>query len=442
MKIEKTKIVRVTPCSLEKTYNMTMRGPNHNYFANGILTANSHSVAYSYLAYQTAYLKAHYPTHFWAAVLSNEINNTAKVVKYIEEARGQGIEILPPDINESFDTFTPRGNTIRFGLAAIKGIGQSAVSYIVAAREEGGPFKSIFDFTERVDSRAVNKRVLESLIKAGAFDSLGFKRAQLFEAIDSAIESGARAQRARSSGQAMLFGAAGLAPVVAPEPPLPDKEEWSYEKMLSGEKETLGFYLTGHPLIQYSEALRDFATASVESLPSAGSGSIVSIGGMVTSLNLKTTKKGDRFALFDLEDQYGSVRVVVWPETYSRSKALLRADAAVLVKGKLEMEEEGAATIIAEEIQALDDIRERAARTIILRARTASLNAKIVDRLYGLLDRHRGECDVLFDLELEDGSVARVKPNQFVKVKITPDLTNAIKQLCDSFEVELLVPKK
>src|SRR5436190_15301324 len=180
MKIVKVGIKRVTPLGIEKTYNMTMRSETHNYFANGILTANSHSVAYALLAYQTAYLKAHFPTHFWAAVLSNELNNTAKVVRYINESRSQGIQILAPDVNASLDNFTASGNTIRFGLAAIKGIGQSAVSSIIEARRSGGPFRSIFDFTERVDSKAVNKRVLESLIRSGAFDSTNKNRARLF----------------------------------------------------------------------------------------------------------------------------------------------------------------------------------------------------------------------------------------------------------------------
>src|SRR5204863_6341592 len=146
----------------------------------------AHSFSYGYLAYQTAYLKAHYPTHFWAAVLSNELNNTAKVVRYINESRSQGIQILAPDVNASLDNFTASGNSIRFGLAAIKGIGQSAVSSIIDARNAGGPFSSSFDFTERVDSRAVNKRVLEGLIRGGAFDSVNRSRARLFAAIDSA----------------------------------------------------------------------------------------------------------------------------------------------------------------------------------------------------------------------------------------------------------------
>src|SRR5205085_2236093 len=239
----------------------------------------SHSVAYGYLAYQTAFLKAHYPTHFWAAVLSNELNNTAKVVKYINEARTQGIEILPPDVNVSFDNFTPSGNSIRFGLAAIKGIGQSAVSCIVEARA-GGAFRSLFDFTERVDSKAVNKRVLESLIKSGAFDTINKNRAQMFAAIDAAVESGQRAQKSRASGQVDLFGALAASMSIA-EPPLLRVEEWTQTELLKGEKETLGFYISGHPLMRYDQALADFATADMERLPNFHHGAVVTLGVIV-----------------------------------------------------------------------------------------------------------------------------------------------------------------
>lgn len=440
MKIEKTKIVRVTPRSVEKTYNMTMRGPNHNYFANGILTANSHSMAYSYLAYQTAFLKAHHPTHFWAAVLSNELNNTAKVVKYINEARSQGIEILPPDVNVSLDNFTATGNAIRFGLAAIKGIGQSAVSCIIEARNAGGPFHSIFDFTERVDSRAVNKRVLESLIRAGAFDSSNHHRAQMFGAIDSAIESGQRVQKSRASGQADLFGAlADVMPVA--EPPLPGVEEWSYHDLLKGEKETLGFYISGHPLLRYEAAINDFANADVDRLSNFHHGAIVTLGGVVMELNVRTTKKGDRFGLLQLEDQFGTIKVVAWPDVYSKASSVLQNDAAVLVRGRLEIEDSGAMTIIAEEFQSLENIRERSARTVVIRFPVEAIEGDRLERLYALLDGQRGDCAITFEVKLDDGSIARIQPNQFVRVRVTPELTNSIKQVMSDCSVELVVER-
>ena len=400
----------------------------------------AHSFSYGYLAYQTAYLKAYYPTHFWAAVLSNELNNTAKVVRYITEARSQGIQILPPDVNASLDNFTASGNSIRFGLAAIKGIGQSAVASIVEARTAGGPFSSTFDFTERVDSRAVNKRVLEGLIRAGAFDSVNQSRARLFAAIDSAIESGQRVQRSRASGQTDLFGALA-ASMPAVEPPLPAVPDWAHHELLKGEKETLGFYISGHPLSGYEEALKDFADADVDRLSGLNHGAVVTLGGVVVELSVRTTKKGDRFGLFQLEDQFGSVKIVAWPDVFNRANGVMQNDGAVLVRGRLEVDDGGAMTIIAEEIQSLENIRERSARTVVLHFDVDSVDEKKLERLHWLLDNNRGECGVIFEVKLADGSIARVQPNHLVRVKVTPSLTNSIKEIMADCSVELVVQR-
>jgi DNA polymerase-3 subunit alpha len=400
----------------------------------------AHSFSYGYLAYQTAYLKSHYATHFWAAVLSNELNNTAKVVRYINEARAQGIEILPPDVNASLDLFTASGNTIRFGLAAIKGIGQSAVSCVVEARDSGGPFTSLFEFTERVDSRAVNKKVLDSLIRAGAFDSINGSRSRLLAAIDSAVESGQRLQRSLASGQADLFGALAGSMTVT-EPPLPNVPDWTPHELLKGEKETLGFYISGHPLLKHEEALREFATTNTDGLPQAGHGALVAVGGIIMELSVRSTKKGDPFALFQLEDQLGTVKVVAWPDVYSRSNGTLKNDNAVLVRGKLEIDDGGGMTIIADEIPALEDIRERSARAITLRFDVDHVEAGRLDRLYDLLDGNRGECAITFEVSMADGSVVRIQPNQHVRVKVTPDLTKAIMDLMPGCEIQLSVQR-
>jgi DNA polymerase-3 subunit alpha len=401
----------------------------------------SHSVAYALLAYQTAYLKAHYPTHFWAAVLSNELDNTDKVAKYIAEARAAGIEILPPDINISFDLFTPSANQIRFGLAAIKGIGQSAVSAIVEARESGGPFTSIFDFCERVDSRAVNKRVLECLVKSGAFNSFGVARSRLFLAVDSAIESGARAQRDRATGQVGLFAVASTAAPL-PEAPLPEAGEWPLAQMLQGEKETLGFYITGHPLAHYREVLDEFASSDIAHLDEIDGSNSVRLGGIVCDLAVRNTKKGDRFALFQLEDAAGTVKVVCWPEAFKKSASAIKADAPVLVCGRVERTDEGAVTLIADEVAALENLREREARSIVFHAPTQCLSQEKVKALYEILDRHRGECDVMFALELPDGSIARVRPNAFVRVHVTPELTTRLRELCPESRVDIVVNRR
>ncbi|MBO0863207.1 MAG: hypothetical protein J2P21_32885, partial [Chloracidobacterium sp.] len=320
----------------------------------------SHSFAYAYLAYQTAYLKAHYPTHFYAAVLSNEIANTAKLARYIGEMKVFEIEILPPDVNSSHEGFTPVGKAIRFGLAAIKGLGSSAVQLIIGAREEGGPFRSIYDFAERVDQRAVNKRVLESLIKSGAFDGVASNRAAMMAVLDKAIEYGARAQRDKLSGQTGLFGDTMVS--AGDEPSLPSVPQWSKKESLALEKEALGFYASGHPLEDYAEAIKSLTRFDTGNIEEATHGDQVALGGIVVELSTKTTKKGDRFALFRLEDQFGSVKVVCWPEQFNKYKNLLQSDEVVLVKGKLELSDEAGAgagagsgaTIIVQEIHQLD----------------------------------------------------------------------------------------
>ncbi|MCC6742582.1 MAG: DNA polymerase III subunit alpha [Acidobacteria bacterium] len=401
----------------------------------------SHSVAYALLAYQTAYLKSHYPTHFWSAVLSNELDNSDKVARYIAELRADGIEVLPPDINVSTFLFTPSGGQIRFGLTAIKGLGQSAVSAILEARKSGGSFGSMHDLCERVDSKSLNKRVVECLIKAGAFDAFGKRRRQLFVAIDSAVESGARAQRDRATGQVGLFAMAGVE-TEALDPVLPDVEEWSTLDLLTYEKETLGFYITGHPLARFRDELDEFATADVEGLASVAAGQTVTVGGMIGDLAVRKTKKDDKFALFRLQDGSGGVKVVAWPEAYKKFTRLIVAEAAVLVTGRLERTDDGTCTIVADEVRQLDDIRLREARAIAIHAPSAAMTHDRIEELQKLLDMHRGECGVEFVLLLPDGSRARIQPNAFVSVSLTPELKNELRRICPESNVEIRTRKR
>jgi DNA polymerase-3 subunit alpha len=262
----------------------------------------------------------------------------------------------------------------------------------------------------------------------------------LFAAIDSAIECGQRVQRSRASGQTDLFGALA-ASMPAVEPPLPDVADWAHNELLKGEKETLGFYISGHPLSGYEEALRDFADADVDRLAGLNHGAVVSLGGVVMDLNVRTTKKGDRFGLFQLEDQYGSVKIVAWPDVFSKANGVMQNDAAVLVRGRLEIDDGGSMTLIADEIQSLENIRERSARTVVLHFAVDSVDDKKLERLHWLLDSNRGECGIIFEVKLADGSVARVQPNQHVRVKVTPSLTNSIKEIMADCSVELVVQR-
>jgi DNA polymerase-3 subunit alpha len=260
----------------------------------------------------------------------------------------------------------------------------------------------------------------------------------MFAAIDSAIESGQRVQRSRASGQTDLFGSLSVSMPVA-EPPLPQVEEWPHTELLKGEKETLGFYISGHPLLRYEHALTDFANADMERLSNFHHGAQIALGGIVMDLNVRTTKKGDRFGLFQLEDQFGSVKVVAWPDVFGKANGMIKNDAAVLVRGRLEIDDGGAMTIIADEIQSLENIRERSARTITLGFSVNSIDNDRLEKLYTLLDTHRGDSGVIFEVELENGSIARIQPNQFVRVKVTPELTNSIKEIITDCRVALVV---
>jgi len=299
----------------------------------------SHSAAYAYLAYITAYLKAHYPLDFMAALLTSETGNTAKVVKYINECRDMGIQVLPPDVNKSDWSFTPDGNAVRFGLGAIKSLGQSAVESVLTARQEGGPFKSLYDFCERVDLGGLNKRMIESLIKAGALDSLAPVRAQLFAAVEGAMELGQKAWRDRASGQAGLFAAMfGDTP---PEKPLPNLPEWSSEERLTGEKEVLGFYVTGHPLEQFRAKMADLASHATDGLEGLERGVEVSLCGILTGIQKRRNKEGKAWASMQLEDLSGAIDAVLFANGYERLAEHLVEDKAVLLKG-LVLPEEGA----------------------------------------------------------------------------------------------------
>lgn len=400
----------------------------------------SHSFAYAYLAYQTAYLKAHYPTHFYAAVLSNEISNTDKLSRYITEMKSFGISLLPPDVNTSNEGFTPVGKSIRFGLAAIKGVGSSAVQLIISARNEGGDFKSIFDFAERVDQRAVNKRVMESLIKSGAFDAVSTNRAAMMASLDKVIEYGAKAQRDRLSGQTDLFASLMAADdTVSAEPPLNDARPWTSREFLAYEKESLGFYASGHPLEEYADSIQAMAKADSGNITEMTHGDIVSMGGIILDVATKTTKKGDRFALFRLEDQHGAVKIVCWPEQFNKYKALIQNDEVVLVRGRLELNDESDASIIVQEMLPLESAKAKAAKALIVKITENSADQFKLSRLNEIPSASSGSTQVFLDLITQNGVLVRLRPNQFFRVSASTALTEEITSLDDSWEVELLM---
>jgi DNA polymerase-3 subunit alpha len=320
----------------------------------------SHSAAYAYVSFQTAYLKAHFPVEFMAATLSTDMDNTEKIVKFIAGCREMGIEIFPPDINLSGKEFRVVGNAIQFGLEAVKGVGAAAIESIIEARETGVPFSSLSDFFERVDQRKVNKKVVESLIKAGSFDSLNITRIQALEFMNRMLNGSSKSHSARLLGQQSIFG----------ESPAETGEktaEMSKEEMLKYEKEALGFYITGHPLIKYDRLLRKIGTKRTPELEETPDGMEVKIGGIVTNIRkIQTKAKAEIMAYCTLEDPEGNVEFIVFPDLYRNSINILQKDVPLLVKGTLDKTEKGI-KIVSSEISRLDSVESNMMNKVEIR---------------------------------------------------------------------------
>jgi DNA polymerase-3 subunit alpha len=376
----------------------------------------SHSAAYALLAYHTAYLKTHYPVEFMAALLTSVTGSTDDVVKYINECREMGIPVEPPEINVSDANFTPHGQAIRFGLAAVKNVGHNAIESIVTAREaladEGagptsvGTFKSIYEFCEKVDLRLLNKRVLESLIKSGAMDSLG-RRAQLMAVLDKAIEHAQKEQRDKESGQHGLFGVFQQEATHVPEVRLPDTPDWDEHTRLANEKEILGFFITGHPLEKYREKLEDLRALSVGELcaikQSTGKDENLTTAGMVVNLRVLKSKKGDFYAQATLEDMSGSMDMLVFPEAYKKVQDKLKslAEVPVLIRGGVRIEEGANPKFTVNDINSLEDVKVPLPKSLRIRVPLENASAGMIDELHLLFSQRRGEAKVLFDVERE-----------------------------------------
>ncbi len=357
----------------------------------------SHSAAYALVAYQTAYLKAHYPVEFMAALLTEDMENTDKVVKNINEVRSMGISVLPPDINASDRSFTVHDKSIRFGMGAVKGVGGAALEAIVEARGEE-VFSSFYDVCERVDLRRVNKKVVEALVKCGAFDSLGGKRAQYIEALEDAMEVGQRVQREKAQGQESLFGSAEIVSHSGNgHGKLPEIEEWPENIRLTFEKEALGFYITGHPLARHREAMERFATCPAAELIERQDKEEVKVCGIVAGLKELTTKKGDRMAFATLEDLTGFVEVVIFPEVYRACVDLLKSEEPVLVAGALDVGEE-ACKLLANEIVPLREAKEKLTKRVHFRLSAPDADPRRLRSLKDLMRRHRGGCEAWLHL--------------------------------------------
>jgi DNA polymerase-3 subunit alpha len=398
----------------------------------------SHSTAYALLAYQTAYLKVHYPVEFMAALLSSEIGNTEKIVMYIAECKDMGIPVLPPDINESELEFLSSEGRIRFGMLAIRNVGEGAIRSVLEYRKGSGRFRSLFQFCEEIDSRSLNKRVLESLVKSGALDSLDWRRSQCMAMIDTAIEYGQKARRDRESGQKGLFAALTTGETGLAEPAPPDLPEWPLEQRLAFEKETLGFYVSGHPLDRFADEVTRFSKRSIADLIGEGQNSDCKIAGIVTDARTRRTKKGDLMALFNLEDLTGAVEAVVFPNSFSKFEPYLTADFPLLVSGRFEAEDERVCKIIVSDVQPLPGILERNAKTLRIRASIPELSPESATLLHRLLELNRGNTGVELELYYPSDFRVNILSSDFVKVKSSPELIEEIENICGSGSVHVM----
>jgi DNA polymerase-3 subunit alpha len=393
----------------------------------------SHSAAYSLLAYHTAWLKTHYPVEFMAALLTSETSKPENVVKYIGECREINIAVVPPDVQVSAATFTPAENAIRFGLAAIKNVGHNAIESIVKAREElkaegKAGFSSLWEFCEKVDLRLMNKRVLESLCKAGALDSFG-QRSQVMAAIDRAMERAQKSQRDAAAGQHGLFGMFSDEPVAgvsAKEDALPPAPEWDEHTRLANEKEVLGFFVSGHPLDRYREKLRnlkvvDTATAC-EMKPEPAifrrgqqePQNEIQIAGVITGLKVaKSKRSGEMYAQASLEDTVGKIELIAFPQNYEKLAEKLKIDVPVLVRGSLRGEEEAAPKLAVSGIQALEDVKIKLPEALRIRVPLHSPDAALLDELEALFRSAPGAGKVMLRLEEPEVFAADLEPHGY-----------------------------
>ena len=327
----------------------------------------SHAAAYAVVAYQTAWLKHYYPVEFMAATLNSFVGNSDKVSYYVQECKQEGIEVLPPDVNESDVRFTVVNGKIRFGMAAVKNVGESAVRELIDERDKKGPFKSFYDFCERIGERDFNKRCVESLIKCGAFDSFGVYRSKMMAVYEKLLESAQQNKRSRVEGQLSLFEMAGQVQTMKTEESYPDLKEFSGDMLLSMEKEMLGLYISGHPLDEYKDELLNQVSVTSRDINSYGTegedensggaglidGMLVTVGGIVTEVKTKTTRSNNLMAFATLEDLYGSMEIIVFPTVLIRHKNLLTSENAVIIDGRISIKEEELPKVICENVRAL-----------------------------------------------------------------------------------------
>ena len=388
----------------------------------------SHSTAYALLAYQTGYLKTHYPVQFMAALLTNEMSNTDKMVYYLGECRDMGMQVDRPDINSGKVHFVGTGEKqIAFGLGAVKNVGEGAIEAVLEARENlGGEFSDFYEFCENVELRSVNKRVLEALVKAGTFDSLGYARKSLMESLERAHDHGAKTQRDKRHGQGGLFGELPDQQTISD---LPDVGEWGDREKWAFEKEMLGFYLTGHPLEKYASELKSFSRHSTQDLKEENGGREVAVGGIISQVRRLQTRRGDTMAAFQLEDLHGSVEVLLWPNNFQKHQALLDSEIPVLVRGRCDVDDRGDVKLLANEMLSMETLWKDGVQRACIRIDAPRLKADRIEQFDSLLRRFPGPCPIEFEVFRPSDYRLRLIPTQEVSVDPVPDFVQQVEQI-------------
>lgn len=387
----------------------------------------SHSAAYALISYQTGYLKTHYPVEFMAALLTSEMHSIDGVVKFIAECKNHDIQVLPPDVNESEKEFTVVDQKIRFGLVAVKNVGEGAIEAIVEARKEG-KFESLFDFCQRVDLRKVNKRVVEALIRCGAFDSMGVFRSKMMAVLEDALDFGQRVQRERSDPQLGLFDMGEKKPSMINTPPFPDITEWDQKQLLANEKDSLGFYMSGHPLGEYEDILEKFTTADTLTIQDIADRAAIRIGGLVKDVKVIRTKKGEPMAFVTLEDMNGTIEITVFTALYSDTSSLLVEDKAVLVQGQVQKDEKSI-KILADSIIAMDKAEETWTANVHVNLDISSIEKNHLLQLRDVLKKYPGPCEVYLHLKNPGKSDTIIALPQTMKIKAGIKPTREIKAI-------------
>ncbi len=399
------------------------------YFA-GYGFNRSHSAGYAIIAWQTGYLKAHYPAHFMAASLSSEMSNSDRIVILIEECRRLGITVAPPDLNESNEKFTVTGvQTIRFGLGAVKNVGHSAIEAILLARSEHGEFRTFRDFLEHTDLKSVNRRVVESLISAGACDGLGGHRAQLLVAAGRELEGAQKRQADRDRGQVSLFEQGpDDHDFISLNAALPDVTEWAVHEQLSREKDALGFYVSGHPMERFRDEVNSFTSGGLGELAERVDGKPIIVAGVITTISRKTDRKGKAMAFVGIEDFTGSGEAIIFSDPYEKHAELIREENMILIKGKLSIREGEAPKVLADEIIPLEDARIRLTERLHLLIVTDE-GPDMAGRAMEVLRKHPGTVPVYLHIEHgEEGPLLKMKAHE-IRVSPTIEVLEQLKSI-------------